>query len=396
MVTGRIVRVIEDLSRKETLSSEYGYRKFITSVFYPAEDEHTHSIKDSFYCDLFEPTVDEAVEMLKELGMDESILRSFKTGVHKDAPISRADRKYPVVIYSPGFGVDRDMFLFNIKKLVEEEYIVITAGHTYDTFFTVFPDGEIVKQTKEVDEIEDELDNRLMHKLVDIRAEDIICLLNEMEKINTIDEILKGKLDLNKIGMMGHSMGGHTLERVAGIDKRIKAGIILDGGIDLKLIKEQINREELIDIPLLLFRNNACTYKLIKENLIDVYKGHIDESFKNGINDIEKMASDFAEAQMLLDKLFRGHKYAFKLDKSKHNTFNDLPLLFKDSTLVHAGMDIEKAHEIISRATVAFLNEYLGGRNGEFKRFVEEKSMYEGLYMIGFNGEILSNSRSLP
>jgi hypothetical protein len=62
-------------------------------------------------------------------------------------------------------------------------------------------------------------------------AEDIKYLMNELLNINETDRLLKGKLDVDRIGVFGMSMGGIATNEVCISDKRVKAGISIDGGI---------------------------------------------------------------------------------------------------------------------------------------------------------------------
>jgi hypothetical protein len=56
----------------------------------------------------------------------------------------------------------------------------------------------------------------------------MLYTLNQLEKWNT-EGSLKGKLDLTKIGVLGHSVGGGSAGNVAMKDNRIKAAANLDG-----------------------------------------------------------------------------------------------------------------------------------------------------------------------
>lgn len=61
------------------------------------------------------------------------------TNIFINVPIEDVDDKYPVVIYSPGFGCDRDLTIFIIEKLVQQGYVVITLGSPHETSCTIMP-----------------------------------------------------------------------------------------------------------------------------------------------------------------------------------------------------------------------------------------------------------------
>ena len=48
------------------------------------------------------------------------------------------------------------------------------------------------------------------------RPKDVSFVLDQLTKLNAGDTDLKGKLDLQKVGVAGHSYGGHTVLALAG------------------------------------------------------------------------------------------------------------------------------------------------------------------------------------
>ncbi len=156
MKIGRTVRLLTDIKRKEFLNGTDEKRKIIISIFYPTDEEMDEPTQ-GLYMDLFYPCQEEFVKRFTEISnsagkqIDESYLRSIKTNTYNNIPISKKDIVYPIIIYSPGLGLDRDLLTYNIEKLVSKGYIVITLGHIYDTYFTILPDGEIIEQSEFVD-----------------------------------------------------------------------------------------------------------------------------------------------------------------------------------------------------------------------------------------------------
>lgn len=54
---------------------------------------------------------------------------------------SERNRKYPVVIVSPGHTVSRLLYSAQARALASHGYIVITVDHPYDPWIVEFPDG---------------------------------------------------------------------------------------------------------------------------------------------------------------------------------------------------------------------------------------------------------------
>ena len=173
MKIGRLVRMLTDNKRRELLNDTDEKRKIITSIFYSV-DENLNESKQALYMDLFHPCQEEFIKRFAEKKnlagqqVSKSYLKSINTNTYNNIPISKKQILSPVIIYSPGLGMDRDSLIYNIEKLVNEGYIVFTLGHIYDTNFTVLPNGQIIEQAKHI------ADSTLEEKeqLIDIRKED--------------------------------------------------------------------------------------------------------------------------------------------------------------------------------------------------------------------------------
>lgn len=378
MKIGRKVKVLVDYSRYEVYERKNKYRKIIISIFYPADSSFTQE-NQAYYSDLYEPSVESFIKVMNELGVEEDI-EKIPINTYNDAPIDNNQDILPVIIYSPGYGVGRDMAMYNIEALVKEGYMVITLGHIFDTLITILPNGEVVYEFEELSKIdEDNFDemNIEMKKLIDIRKEDIIFLIDHLNRINETDEVFKGRLDLERIGVIGHSVGGGAILEAAIEEKKIKAGIILDGSLQLLSIKERLEKGGFIEKPFLSFRQHNSTYQLMKENST--------LSKENA----EKISSLIRDGQKQLYEFLNGYKSFIKLKDAKHNTFNDLPVLFKGKSIFHDGMPIERAHKIINLVSIKFFNEFLLNKKREYQDFINYTQIYPELYKINEEGEII-------
>lgn len=64
--------------------------------------------------------------------------------------------------------------------------------------------------------------------------DDLIYLLNLLPHFNETDNLLAGKLDIERIGLIGHSLGGAAVYRVLkNTDVCIKASVLLDPSLHL-------------------------------------------------------------------------------------------------------------------------------------------------------------------
>jgi dienelactone hydrolase len=144
-------------------------------------------------------------------------------------PISSAQQTYPVIIFSPGFGSPVALYTTLLEELASHGYIVMGINYPYVTNPVVFPDGNIIKQASEPREKQQRDESRALERKTWIA--DIQFVIDQCEKINAQDtnNILTNKLDMNHIGVFGHSFGGTVSVEVCQIDKRCTAGVDIEG-----------------------------------------------------------------------------------------------------------------------------------------------------------------------
>lgn len=370
MKIGRIVKVLDDKERKETLIECDEYRKVIISVYYPI-DECLEMNRQAYYIDLYSPKESEFINTLKnKIALDSDtekikFLKGIKSNIYNDAPISRKCVKYPVIIQSTGLGSPRDYLTFNIEGLVNQGYIVITIGHLYDSMLTVFPNGELVNPPiKELTQ-----DDKI--NIIEVRKNDILFILNKLDKLNIEDDIIKNKLDLHRIGVVGHSLGGAAVFKAAQCDERIKATVLFDASLQFFNLNQYIKDKKTLNVPTLNFRRGSFDYESSMNRLINHLKDKVDgENFKNQIIIYDKVLRDSNDEQKKLFHYISAYKSFIKLKESEHMTFTDYPIISGNKMLGQT-LTVKKAHEIINDITIRFFNEFLGGKQCEYRNFIK-------------------------
>lgn len=170
-----------------------------------------------------------------------------------------------------------------------------------------------------------------------LRLKDIPAVIDQLEKWNDSEtHALAGRLDLERLGMSGHSFGAVTTQGVSGqksgrgdfsyTDKRIIAAIAMSpssprNGADPKLMFEDVK------IPWLLM---------------------------TGTKDIAKVGDiDLASRLAVYPALPRGDKYELVLEGAEHEAFGDreTPLAQKPRNANH--------HRVILATSTAFWDTYL-------------------------------------
>ena len=181
-------------------------RRLIVQLWYPAQPGQKG--KTAQYRD-----ADSGTPLTKYLQL---VSTHAKIGVQ----VARSQQKFPVLLFSPLWNSGRSPYTFFYEMLASHGFIVAAIEHPLD-----YPnvDFEIVsrKDTQP-------LDARLAK-----RVSDVGFVLDQLKKMNSADagELFAGKLDLDRVGIVGHSFGGSTAAESCLLDQRFKAGLSLDGNL---------------------------------------------------------------------------------------------------------------------------------------------------------------------
>jgi len=390
MRIGRRVRVLTDDNREELLKHTDEKRKIIVSIFYPSDENKRENQKGS-YIALFTPCEEEFIKKFagkKNMAgqqVDEIYLRSIKTNTFNNIEVSKEEILYPVIIFSPGLGMDRDCLIYNIEKLVSEGFVVFTLGHIYETDFTILPSGEVLNQIDRIDDFTFEE----KEQLIEIRKEDILFLLEELKVLNSKDEVIKGKLDLDKVGIIGHSLGGSAIFKAAKEDTRIKAVVMLDGSLQHFDLAKDIEEGKRMTTPFLNFRRGSIDYYEEMKKAIEFNESRTDgEEFKKRIVRRSKTLIGQIEGQKQLYEYLSGYKSFIKLNHSEHLTFTDWPVIYNQE-FENNTLSIKEAHEIISEITARFFKEFLCGMRGSYHEFINSGTC-PLICGINKNGEVIN------
>ncbi|MEV4628197.1 lipase [Micromonospora sp. NPDC049523] len=161
---------------------------------------------------------------------------TISTHGRSGAPVLHRPGGHPVVLYSPGGGVHRALGTVLVEELASRGYVVVTIDHTYETPEVEFPGGRV-----EVQQLPEGDPTALNHVLLRTRVQDTRFVLDRLADLDAgrnpdadarrLPSGLTRSLDLSRVGMFGHSAGGFTAAEAMLVDRRIDAGIDMDGSM---------------------------------------------------------------------------------------------------------------------------------------------------------------------
>lgn len=152
-----------------------------------------------------------------------------------------ADEKYPLILFSHGaFGVKMSN-TSTFMELASNGYVVVSIDHSYHAAGTMDADGKLTIGSQEFmqevtnansESYTEEEKFELYSKWMTLRTEDMNFVLDEiLEKPENTSAEIYNLIDKEKIGLMGHSLGGAASAQLGRDRKDISAVIDLDGSM---------------------------------------------------------------------------------------------------------------------------------------------------------------------
>jgi dienelactone hydrolase len=152
-----------------------------------------------------------------------------KTNSCQDAPV--ASGKHPVVVFTHGYTGTFTDYTFLFEDLASRGYIVASVNHTYEATAVEFPGGRMAKSlvgsrfAKTL-----QLDDKATWFAVAARISDLKFVVDELQLINEDRKgAFGGKLDMARISVAGHSLGGMTALLALEMESRFRVALSIDG-----------------------------------------------------------------------------------------------------------------------------------------------------------------------
>ncbi|MFH9396036.1 alpha/beta hydrolase family protein [Streptomyces sp. NPDC017413] len=224
--TGRDTLLLTDHARTDPWVPAAGPRRLLVSLNYPARPG-TGGDPAPYM------TEEEARLMLAQRGLEDVVPSELVSdiGTHARTAARPAPGRFPLVLLSPGFGTPRATLTGLAEELASRGYVVATADHPYESTGTQLPDGRVLTcaACDKVDAQPDQAARRAV--LADVsagRADDFSFLLDRLTGPDPAWRHAR-TIDPRRVGMAGHSIGGNAASSTMAADRRVDAGVNMDG-----------------------------------------------------------------------------------------------------------------------------------------------------------------------
>ncbi|MGW4897199.1 alpha/beta hydrolase family protein [Kitasatospora sp. NPDC004240] len=145
--------------------------------------------------------------------------------------------RWPVLVHGPGGGDPRGLGTSLAEDLASHGAVVVSVDHPGDAAAVEFPRArpyrpDVVRTTVLRGDPRERPD--VARTMIDARIADLRFVLDRLGRAAELPlpRGLAGTLDLRRLGVYGHSAGGSAVSEVMFEDRRVRAGVNLEGFLD--------------------------------------------------------------------------------------------------------------------------------------------------------------------
>lgn len=331
-----------DTSRPAILSDEPDARReLMVQIWYPATFEPTAPRAP------YLPDADAVGPALAGfLGVPASALaplRDITTNAVALAPVADDEHAYPVLIMLVGIkGAYRQVQTFQVEELVSHGYVVAALDQPTSMAMVVFPDGRQVAY----DDRWDPPHSAFMDANIPYLAHDVSFTLDQLAALDRADSnhALSGRLDLGRVGVVGHSFGAIVGGEACRFDPRLRAALLEEAFMPADVVRDGLRQ------PIMFFTRDADSMRLERRLAGGWPETDIRETLGTMRAAYERLAGD---------------GYFVQVPNMFHLDMTDAALLVPFVPWPGLGGPIgaDRAHRIVNAYSVAFFDRELRGRS---------------------------------
>ncbi|MFN2237426.1 MAG: alpha/beta hydrolase family protein [Anaerolineales bacterium] len=337
---GTIKLTLIDHARQEIYAKEPGgYRIINVQIWYPAELDP--DAKPALWLDNMEVM---APALAAKLNLPSFFLDHIKyaqTHALTNAPLLNSGSKYPLLLFSHGWGGFKSQNTYQVEELASHGYIVAAPDHTYGAIASVFPDGSIALNNPDALPVDAEMpENEFLSAaqiLGDQWAGDLGFVIDSLENpgVNYQLDVLGQNIDFTRVGVLGHSTGGGAAIEFCATDARCQAALGMDPYMDP--VSKQVQTQNFNKPYMAMFSESWA-----------IEPGRNNDIFKLFFNNVKE------------------DRFDFYIQETKHYDFTDMPAFSPLAPYLglKGTLNGEQVSKIINAYTLAFFDRYFRGDSG--------------------------------
>jgi hypothetical protein len=295
-----------DESRLQPFAPTVQHRKLMVSLFYPV-----NSNKPTTPVLYFPPETaafeDSSEQSNYGLASPNGTFEKLALQLAGKSPQTQGTLDFPVVLFSPAEATTRLFYSVIAQTIASSGYIVVTIDAPYDVDIVEYPDGSVALINATVAASATVADIDLA---VSVRAQDASFVLDQLHNSSVTSQLIPGSshgLNVSKVAMFGHSLGGVASAAAMLNDSRIAGGLNMDGSMWGPVVQKGLDRPFMLMAHTYHTRANDSSWFDIWPNL-------------------------------------RGWKLDIELANSLHYTFSDFPIVLQTLGIVPNATTANKLH----------------------------------------------------
>jgi pimeloyl-ACP methyl ester carboxylesterase len=346
-----------DTIRHEIFSADPNvHRELMAQVWYPAK-ENSSSARAPYVQDASALSPGFA-RVLHLPGFTFDYWKYVTTNAIPSAPMATDKPSYPVLVYLTGLDGFRQASTFQVENLVSHGYIVVAIDQPYAAAAVVFPDGhQISGLTK--DQMQPLIDQSLSpvekapilngqtlkDGIIPYFAQDVSFTLDQLTALDKNDPngILTGRLDLERVGTFGVSLGAMVAGDACHRDPRLKACLMMDAAMPADVVQAGLRQ------PSMWITRDAGTMRLERQR-------------SGGWSEAD-IAQTLTTMRAVFNKSLPGDGYYVQVPGMFHINFTDAAYWSPLLPLVGlvGPINAQRAYGIVNAYSLAFFDRYLEG-----------------------------------
>jgi predicted dienelactone hydrolase len=247
-----------DASRAEAFAEDPNERRqLMVQVWYPAQA--TPSARRAAYITEVETVTASFARLQDKPTFLFGHLKYVSTNAMSSAGAAGDQQRYPVLLFLEGATGFRQMNTFQVEHLVSHGYVVVAIDQPGAAAAVVFPQGHhavgltvpqlqaMVRPSYMPVGVESTRLNVLLpngstlpsNSIIPYLAQDVSFALDQLVALNQSDPHgrLAGKLDLQRVGVFGVSLGGIVAGEACRLDSRLQACLVMDAPMSIDVVR---------------------------------------------------------------------------------------------------------------------------------------------------------------
>ena len=330
-----------DKSKTQPFAPTVQPRKLMVSLFYPVSSRQKTSPVN--YMPPETAAFEDGWETITyALASPNGTFEKLALQLACEPPQTRGIPDFPIVLFSPAEGTTRLFYSVIAQTIASSGYIVITIDAPYDVNIVEYPDGSEALINQTVATAATLADINLA---VTARAQDASFVLDQLRNPSVVSQLIPGSskgLNVHKVAMFGHSLGGAATAAAMLNDDRIAGGLAMDGSLYGPVVQKGLDR------PFMFMAHT------------------------NHTRTDDNSPGDPSNSWFDIWPHLRGWKLDIILANSQHYTFSDFPIVLETlgivpnattaAKLLVTDLDGSRALEIVSTYVTAFMDMVLKSR----------------------------------